>query len=139
MGSESVDEIADGMREIGVPRDFGPENSRLLIRVWKALAKGRPLNAEQVAEIAAELGMQLDAAEEFLRGASERNADDNIVGIVGLSLNEQWVHRFDVDGTSLRTWCAWDSLFLPPMLGQTATIESESPQTGKTVRADRES
>ena len=52
---------------------------------------------------------------------------------MGLSLNEDWVHRFKVDGVFLRTWCAWDTLFLPPMVGKTVVVESESPVSGETV------
>ena len=134
MERKSIDDVAREIGEGGAPRDYGPDNSRLLIALWRELALGRPVTPERLARTVSELGMALDAADEFLRGSSERDAEDNIVGLVGLSLNEHWAHRFRVDGVSLRTWCAWDSLFLPPLLGRTATIESESPVTGETVR-----
>ncbi len=34
----------------------------------------------------------------------------------------------------MSTWCAEDTLFLPAVLQQTATVESESPLSKKTVR-----
>ena len=43
-------------------------------------------------------------------------------------------HRFEVDGRSLWTWCAWDSLFIPEILGQTARVTSPDPETGELVR-----
>jgi len=56
-----------------------------------------------------------------------------VVGIAGLSQN-QHPHRFTVDGIRLATWCAWDSLFLPVMLQQTAEVSSPCPSTGETIR-----
>ncbi len=64
---------------------------------------------------------------------SERDTDDNIVGVMGLSLGDH-PHRFNVNGTQMSTWCAEDTLFLPAMLKQTATIESGSPLTNEKVR-----
>ena len=64
---------------------------------------------------------------------TERDADDSIVGIMGLSLNDH-PHKFTVNGIPMSTWCAVDTLFLPAMLGQTAAIESESPLSKETVR-----
>ncbi len=64
---------------------------------------------------------------------SERDTDDNIVGVMGLSLSDH-PHRFNVNGTRMSTWCAEDTLFLPAMLNRTATIESESPLSKEKVR-----
>jgi hypothetical protein len=32
-----------------------------------------------------------------------------------------------IDGQMLSAWCAWDTLFLPELLGQPAEVESQSP------------
>jgi len=63
----------------------------------------------------------------------ERDGDGNVVGIAGLSQN-QHAHRFTVNGIRLATWCAWDALFLPVMLQQTALVTSRCPVTGETIR-----
>lgn len=34
----------------------------------------------------------------------------------------------------LWTWCAWDSLFIPELLGATARVESPDPESGELVR-----
>ena len=78
--------------------------------------------------------MAYDQVDDFLRQGSERDSEDNIIGLVGLSMNQEWAHRFYVNGHSLRTWCAWDALFLPPMLGEEVVVESESPVSGTRVR-----
>jgi alkylmercury lyase len=43
-------------------------------------------------------------------------------------------HRFQLNGRTLWTWCAWDSLFIPELLGETARVESPDPETGELVR-----
>jgi alkylmercury lyase len=42
-------------------------------------------------------------------------------------------HRFDVDGCTLSTWCAWDSLFIPEILGRPARVSSADPESGEIV------
>jgi alkylmercury lyase len=43
-------------------------------------------------------------------------------------------HRFLVNGQTLYTWCAWDSLFIPQILGKTARVESTCPITGDKIQ-----
>jgi alkylmercury lyase len=113
--------------------DYGPARSRLLIRVMRTLAQGRPVSGEQVDQIIEEVGITRDDAHGLLSQWAERDAGGGIAGILGLSLNET-PHRLTVDGRRLFAWCAMDTLFLPAVLGQTATVESESPVTGAQVR-----
>lgn len=128
MQEERVAEIARKLNEAGIPPDFGPDHSQLLIQVWRLLAKGSPVTGEQVDRIITDLGIPAEDGHQFLREVSERDAEDQIVGIIGLSLNDEWQHRFQVNGTSLRTWCAWDALFLPPCL--TKPSPSSQPLRG---------
>jgi alkylmercury lyase len=128
-----VTEIARKLNAAGVPPDFGPDHSRLLVKLWRAVATGNPVTPNRIDEIIGELGVPRAAALEFLQWVSERDEHDNIVGLVGLSQNE-WGHRLYVGDTKLHTWCAWDAMFMPPMIDQTVTIESESPVTKETVR-----
>lgn len=57
----------------------------------------------------------------------------DIHGYWGLAIPEM-KHRFEVAGKTLYTWCAWDSLFLPEILRQTAQVRSSCPVTGETIR-----
>ena len=133
MNNELVTEVARKWNGAGNALNFGPDNSRLLIRVWRTLAKGRPVSGEQIDQMIADLGVNQDEAGEFLGGVTERDSSDSIVGIFGLSLNDH-PHRFSVNGVSLTTWCAEDALFLPAMLDQKATVESYSPLSKQKVR-----
>src|SRR5438034_10661042 len=51
----------------------------------------------------------------------------------GLALPDMG-HRLLVDGRTLYTWCAWDSLFIPAILQRTAQVESQCPETGQDIR-----
>jgi hypothetical protein len=43
-------------------------------------------------------------------------------------------HQPTVGGLKLSAWCAWDTLFLPQILGKTVEIESTSPSSQSLVR-----
>ena len=62
----------------------------------------------------------------------ERDVAQQVVGFSGLTLRAT-PHAFTVDGRQLHTWCAWDTLFLPTLLQQTANIRSTCPVTGSPV------
>ena len=113
--------------------EYGPDRSRLLLRVMRALGQGRPLSVDQVDRILTESGMVPDEAHDFLGQVAERELDDTLVGILGLSLRET-PHRFTLAGRQLFTWCAADTLFLPSLLGHTASVESQSPVGQTKVR-----
>ncbi len=113
--------------------EYGPDHLRLLIQVMRELAHGRPLTAEQVDGFIADLGIAPDAAGQFLRQVTERDAQDQIVGAMGLSLQDH-PHRLSVDGVALSAWCAEDTLFLPAILQQTVSVESPSPVSGRPIR-----
>jgi alkylmercury lyase len=111
---------------------YGPDR-RLLLQVIRQLAHGQPITMEQVDKYIAGLGIARDQAHRFLREVTERDATDQIVGAMGLSLSDH-PHRLSVAGVSLSAWCALDTLFLPALLQQTATIESPSPVTHQPIR-----
>ena len=58
--------------------------------------------------------------------------DRAVVGFGGLTIRPT-KHRFEVAGRTLYTWCAWDSLFIPEILGQTARVESSCPESGNAI------
>jgi len=113
--------------------DYGPGHSRLLLQVMRRLAGGNPVTGGEVEEIVSELGLTQEDAHPFLRKVTERNAEGQIVGIMGLSLNDS-PHRLQVNGVVLSAWCAEDTLFLPAMLQQTVTVESPSPLSKEKIR-----
>ena len=113
--------------------DYGPDISRLLVQVMRALAQGRPVAKERIDQIIADLGIDRNRANHFLSQVAQRDENGNFVGIMGMSLNKT-SHRFHLKDTRLFAWCAMDTLVLPAMLNQTAAIESKSPVSGQIVR-----
>ena len=133
MGNVRADAMVSSLTASGGLVDFGPDHTRLLIKVMRSLGTGRPVTSEQVDQFITEIGTGRDEADEFLRARTERDADDDIVGILGLSLKDHQ-HRFTVNGTQMAAWCAYDTLFLPVLLQQTATVESPSHLSKEPVR-----
>jgi alkylmercury lyase len=119
--------MAQNMNKVGIPADYGPKLSRFLIDIWRSIAAGKPVLPAKVYDIASGLGISKDEADQFLAKVAERDESNNVIGALGLTQNDKWMHVFVVNGASLRTWCAWDTLFLPQVLRRTATVESESP------------
>lgn len=95
---------------------------------------GGPVARPEVDAIAADLGWAPEAAHAFLRPLTERDAADAVIGVLpGLSLGDH-PHRFSANGRRMSAWSAEDTLFLPALLGQTASIESTSPLSREPVR-----
>ena len=128
-----LDQLAEALREAGIQQAFTPDVSRLTVRLWREVARGSPVSPQWVEQIASALDLPQQTAHEVLDKMCERDGDGNVVGIAGLSQN-QHPHRFTVNGIQLATWCAWDSLFLPVMLQQTAEVSSQCPVTGEVIR-----
>jgi len=57
------------------------------------------------------------------------DAERRIVGYWGLSLPAAYgsPHTIKMNGQTLSAWCAWDTLFLPQLVGHMAEIESVGP------------
>jgi alkylmercury lyase len=133
MKNSNLAEIARTLRKSAIPPRFEPDEARLLIQLWRLVAKGSPVSPGQLERIASSLQIDLDVATTFIGKVSERDDEGNLVGIFGLS-QKSHPHRFKVNGHELSTWCAWDTLFLPVMLRQTAKVESSCPATKQTIQ-----
>ena len=109
----------------------GCDDARLSTALVRQLALGRPVTPSALASAA---GYDEDHVLAGLRRWPNvhRDAGGRVIAFSGLTL-EPTVHRFEVAGRRLHTWCAWDTLFLPAMLGETARVGSRCPVTGATI------
>ena len=130
----SVEELAEAYRKAGVPPGLTPEESRLLIRLWCRLARGTDIAHLEVEQAAVQVGMDPEAAYKLIGWMAELDEAGNVKGLLGLTLNDGFPTKLSVGGHELRTWCAWDSLFLPIMLGGEAIVEAPSAVSGAPVR-----
>lgn len=106
---------------------------RLSLELYRLLAGGRPVPRESLAE---RLQIPVETVSQILdkRPGVFSDAPGRVVGYWGLSLPTAYAspHRLTIDGQALSAWCAWDTLFLPQLLGRIAQIESTT-QTGAKV------
>lgn len=127
--SETVAKLAEAISQAMPTLD--ETEQRIAVTLYRALAEGRPVGHQ---EIARSSGLNAAQVKETLGGwpGVFRDDDERVVGFWGLALREM-PHRFEVDGVGIYTWCAWDPLFIGPLLGKPARVESRDPQTGETV------
>jgi hypothetical protein len=128
----TAEEVAEKLDAAGLRLDIPPDTARLIVRTLRRLSGGRPVPIEEVTKLAADLAGS-DEASAFIGQMSEKDNEGNVVGLLGLSLNDH-PHELEVNGIELRAWCAWDTLFLPSILGQAAHVVSKDPATGEEVR-----
>lgn len=127
----TIDEISAAVINGFVP--LGVDEQHLAHTVYRLLATGRPASP---AAIARQAGWPLDGVEERL-GAWPAVFRDNgaVVGFWGLATEPVARHRMEIEGTGTAwTWCSYDTLFIPHLLGATARVSSQCPTTGQPVR-----
>jgi alkylmercury lyase len=106
-------------------------DQRLQLSLFRLLAEGTPVSGEQFAE---RNGLEFtDVADRLGRWSCVHTDDQGrVVAFKGLSIVEA-PHRLRVDDRTLYAWCAWDTLFLPELIGAEAEVESTCPTTGETI------
>jgi alkylmercury lyase len=107
------------------------EQQRAAVVLYRMLAEGEPVGPEALADRAA---LPLERVQQLLAGwpAVYRDNDGSVIGFWGLTIREM-PHRLKFGDRTLYAWCAWDTLFLPEILGDRATVTSTCPTTGETV------
>jgi alkylmercury lyase len=109
----------------------GTLGRHLCTPLLRLLAAGEPVSIERLARAMGRTPAQVTQALQTLPSI-EYDAVGNIVG-AGLTLNPT-PHQFSINGRTLYTWCALDTLFFPALLEQSADIVSPTPGTGTPVR-----
>lgn len=127
---EDVDKLA--ARFVECTPELDQDQRRVSVAIYQLLAAGEPV---PVASVASRVELPEGRVQEALDSWPGVFYDDvkSIIGYWGLAIPKM-THRFEVGGRTLYTWCAWDSLFLPEILGQEAHVESTCPVTGWSIR-----
>jgi alkylmercury lyase len=121
----SIQELSEKI--VGAIPRVDPVSRQVAVRLYQLLAKGQPVPISLLANT-------LDLPGETVRRVLTPYAtfyDDRgaIIGFGGLTIAEMPPHLFRLEGRTLYTWCAWDSLFLPGILGKVADVTSLDPLT----------
>jgi alkylmercury lyase len=106
-------------------------DQRVRLKLLRLLSEGDPVEPERLAAYAALPDPEVRALLASWHGVHCDEAG-RVLAFQGLSVVEA-PHRFRVDGRELYTWCAWDTLFLPELIGRPAEVESTCPTTGAAV------
>lgn len=135
-----TDQVSDAFdmaaSSLGAPRarPGDVETQRVLLRCYERLSIGEPVTPDSVA---ADLAIPPDRVRAALGRVPVTSLEfddrDRIVGIGGLSLKPTR-HRVTIRGRSLFTWCAFDTLFAPEILGVPVTVASTCPASDTPIR-----
>jgi len=108
---------------------------QLSLDLYRLLADGQPVPRTAIAE---KLKISVEQVIRILDPWPGVFSDEQnrVVGYWGLSLPAAYKspHTLRMNGLTLAAWCAWDTLFLPQLVGHTADIESASPGGAGTIR-----
>lgn len=107
------------------------QEQHLALTVYRLLSAGEPVDRQALTDRADVTREQVD---EMLGRWPGVFFDENhrIVGFHGLSI-QPTPHRLTVERRTLYAWCAWDTLFLPQLLGHPAEIHSQCPTTHEPI------
>lgn len=104
---------------------------RVALTMYRLLARGRGVTAGQAAADCGETPALVQAC--LARWPGIVWDGPAVVGFWGLAAGAVSRHRMRVEGCTLHTWCAWDTLFIPPLLGHNAHVTSTDPVSGAVV------
>jgi len=110
---------------------MNPEEQVLARTIYQQLAQGKPLSLESLA------GMLNQAVEVIKKrlvqwGSVFYNNTGGIIGFLGITVDETH-HRMQINGKTSYAWCAWDTLFIPELVGATAQVTSTCATTNKPI------
>ena len=106
--------------------------TRIALAIYRQLARKDRATIEDIAAEAAVSGDHV-AAQLAAWPAVYRDEDGAVIGFWGLTAYPM-THRFTVAGRERYTWCAWDALFIPELIGEAADVQSITPVDGHEVR-----
>ena len=128
---DQLETLADAVATAGPELDERARRVRLA--TYRRLAEGDPAPVD---EIAGRAGETVELTAHLLESwpGVYRNGGGDVVGFWGLTITRLVpTHAIEVEGRRLFAWCAWDTLFLPGVLGAEANVESTCPVTGETI------
>ena len=129
----NLDEVAARIVEVFAELDRIEQH--LSLELYRLLAEGQPVSR---AVLAQRVRIPMETVDQILDGwpGVFSNVHRQVVGYWGLAIPAAYAspHRFTINGRTLSAWCAWDTLFLPQLLGQTAEVDSTGPNASDRIR-----
>ena len=124
----AVDALDDALAR-ATPR-LSADGRLLAVAIYRLLAVGEPVKIDAAA---ARAGLPPKSAADIVGSwpAVFTTKGGRIVGFWGLALDEM-PHRLRSGGVELSAWCAWDPLFLAPLIGD-LDVATNDPITGNVI------
>jgi len=111
---------------------IGEADQRLARTLYQMLSRGKPVSFADLAKV---LSCPTNELSETLNNWPGVFYSDNkdVIGFWGITVKPMG-HQMEIDGVTTYTWCAWDSLFIPELVGATARITSKCEQSGEEIK-----
>ena len=114
--------------------DMSVEEQTFVRQIYLLLSKGKPVTPEQ---LALSLGITDESVSKTIKELPSMYIDFDDQGRIaefGGFGSDPTRNQFKVRDTTLYAWCAWDALFIPPILDETALVEANCPVTDEKIQ-----
>lgn len=108
------------------------KEQKVSLKIYELLSQGLPVSMQKLTHAVNLPGNEVNDIINAWPGVFKNNEGD-LIGYWGLALTEM-THQIQINDNTLYNWCAWDSLFIPPLLDKTAEITSICPVTQKKIK-----
>ena len=115
-----------------LPRLEGDER-RIGRAIYQLMAAGRRVRTSALSALTGCDAARVDEVLGHLPTAAV--VDGEVMAFLGLQ-RATGRHQLAFADARLATWCAWDTLFIPPLAGRAARAESRCPVTGRRIAVD---
>ncbi len=109
-----------------------PDEQRVSLAIYRALAKGNPVASADIASLSDTKESRVLELLDNWPGVYQ-DAEGRVVGYWGLAIPEM-PHQIQLPDSKVFGWCAWDTLFIPQLIGQTAEVISKSQVSEEIIR-----
>lgn len=126
-----VEELARAI-SAAMPK-LDPTEQRIAIAIYRLLTAGETVRPEAIASQVDVPTARVEAALEAWPGVY-RDEAGRVAGFWGLAIAPlDPEYSLQVGGKTSYAWCALDTLFIPPLMGNTVTVRATDPVNGERV------
>jgi len=109
--------------------DLSEQEQHVGLRLYQLLLAGEPVPTEEIVTSVGKSSIDPHRAlEGGLRNLVLYDEQQRLIGFAGLAVTPT-AHGLLVNGKQLFTWCAWDTLFIPELIGAECAVRSQCAET----------
>ncbi len=106
---------------------------QIALATYRLLAGGKPVATEAIAGAVGVPAARVEAALESWPGVYRDDAR-RVAGFWGVGIMPlDPEYSLQIDGKTSYAWCALDTLFIPPLIGKTVSVQATDPVNGQRV------